>query len=81
MITLPTDFIKHPCVDGLLYLRNNGPPLAFQPTGSPWIVARICNVAFILCLYDFDLCWMEALLISFSLFSEHPTFQWIVTYC
>jgi hypothetical protein len=68
MISLPSVFVKHPSVDGLLYICNNGPLLASHPTSTAWIVARLCYVAFILCLDVYGWCWKEAFLVSSPIF-------------
>jgi hypothetical protein len=64
MISLPSVLVKHPSVDGLHYICNNGPMLGFNPASTAWIVSRLCYVISELCLAAFGWFWKETLLVS-----------------
>jgi hypothetical protein len=64
MISLPSVLVKHPAVDGLNYICNNGPMLGFNPASSAWIVLRLCSVISELCMAPFGWFWKETLLVS-----------------
>jgi hypothetical protein len=64
MISLPSVLVKHPSVDGLHYICNNGPMLGFHPASTAWIVARLCYVIFEFCLAVYGWFWKETLLVS-----------------
>jgi hypothetical protein len=70
MISLPTAFIKHPCVDGLQYGCYNDISLACQLVYLIWIYVRLCNESYILCLDLYDKCLKEALLVSLTDFQQ-----------